>query len=126
MTELNAVRKSPTVVEDTLSAYKLWFGYRDHFPKKSRYTLGDKIDSRFINALELLALASYQSAAEKLATLSRAIVALDTLKFLLQVAWELNLLDNRKYADLSEKLHRIGQQAGGWRKGLANKTPAAG
>lgn len=94
-------------------------------PKKAKYTLGDRIDGRFIQTLELLATASYQSAAEKLATLSRAIVALDTLKFLLQVAWELHLLDNKKYEDLAERLRNIGQQAGGWKKGLEKKTPGA-
>lgn len=107
-----------------LSVYRLWFGYRDHFPKKSRYTLGEKIDSRFIETLELLFVASYQTPQDKLPTLVRALTAIDTLKFLVQIAWDLRILDDKKYTALSESLHEIGRQTGGWKKGIEKKTPA--
>lgn len=107
-----------------LSVYKLWFGYRDHFPKKSRYTLGEKIDARFIQVLELLFIASYQGVSEKLPTIERALTGVDTLKFLLRLAWDLRILDDKKYTALSEGLQEIGRQVGGWRKGLQKKTPA--
>lgn len=112
------------VVEHTLSVYKTWYGYRDHFPKKSRYTLGDKIDNRFIHVLELISVATYQEPAEKLPTLTRAIMGVDVLKFLLRVAWDLKILDNKKYAVLSDEIQEIGRQIGGWKKGLEKKkTP---
>lgn len=112
------------VVEHTLTVYKTWYGYRDHFPKKSRYTLGDKIDTRFLNVLELISIATYQSKEEKLNTLNRAIMGIDVLKFLLRVAWELKILDDKKYTKLSEGIQEIGRQVGGWRKGLQTKTPS--
>lgn len=93
-------------------------------PKKSRYTLGDTIDNRFILALEFLYTASYQSQAEKLPTLQHALASIDTLKFLLQIAWEVRALDNKKYAALSEGLYEAGRQVGGWKKGIEKKTPA--
>ncbi len=108
-----------------LAVYKTWYGYRDSFPKKSRYTLGDKIDNRFLAILELLYTASYQSRDEKLPTIQRALSGTDTLKFLLQVAWEVRALDNKKYTELSEGLQEVGRQIGGWRKGLQTKTPAS-
>lgn len=111
------------VVEHTLSLYKIWYGYRDHFPKKSRYTLGDKIDTRFLNILELISIAAYQTPAEKLSTLDRAIMGVDVLKFLLRVAWELHILDDKKYSILSDGIQEIGRQIGGWKKGLQKKTP---
>lgn len=111
------------VIERMLAAYKLWFGYRDHFPKKSRYTLGEKIDNRFIEILELLFTATYQSVDEKLFTLERALSVIDTLKFLLKISWDLRILDDKKYAALSEGLHEIGRQTGGWKRGLGKKTP---
>lgn len=114
------------VIERMLTVYKLWFGYRDHFPKKSRYTLGEKIDNRFIEVLELLFTASYQSADEKLFTLQHALSGIDTLKFLLKISWELRILDDKKYTALAEGLHEIGRQTGGWKKGLEKKTPLPG
>lgn len=107
-----------------LSVYKTWYGYRDAMPKKSRYTLGDKIDNRFIAVLELLYVASYQSAQEKLPTIQRALSGVDTLKFLLRIAWEIHVFDDKKYATLSEGLNEVGRQVGGWRKGLQTKTSA--
>lgn len=86
--------------------------------------MGDKIDGRFITVLELLYMASYQSPYDKLPTLQKALSGVDTLKFLLRVSWEIKMIDNKKYAALSESLDEIGRQIGGWRKGLLTKTSA--
>lgn len=107
-----------------LGAYKTWYAYRDGIPKKSRYTLGDKIDSRFVQVLELLYVAIYQSPEEKIHTLGRALSGVDTIKFLLRIAWELHVFDDKKYVALSKDLDEVGRQIGGWRKGLQTKTSA--
>lgn len=112
------------VIEHVTTVYKQWFAYRDHIPKKSRYTLGEKIDSRFVQVLELLFVATYQGKTEKLPTLERALTGIDVLKFLLRVTWELAILDNKKYAVLSEGLEKVGREVGGWKRGLVTKTPA--
>lgn len=117
------MNKMLPVVEHTLSVYKMWYGYRDHFPKKARYTLGDKIDARFLSVLELVSIATYQEPSEKISTLTRAITGVDLLKFLLRVVWEIRILDAEKYAKLSEGIQEIGRQLGGWKKGLQKKTP---
>lgn len=113
------------VIQHTLSVYKTWYGYRDNIPKKSRYTLGDTIDRRFINVLDLLNRASHQGPNEKLPTLELAVSSIDTLKFFLQIAWEIHALDDKKYLALSEGLHEVGRQTGSWRKGVLSKTSAA-
>src|SRR5690606_22324032 len=104
-------------IERLLTCYKLWYGYRDNFPKKSRYTLGDKIDTRFLNILELLSIAANQPKHEKEPTLNRALVGVDALKFLLRIAWELNILDDVKYEKISTEVDESGRQIGGWKKG---------
>lgn len=95
---------------------------RDGMPKRSRYTLGDKIDARFIQVLEFLYVASYQSMGEKLPILQKALTGVDTLKFFLRIAWEVQALDSKKYASLSEGLQKVGKEVGGWRKGIQIKT----
>lgn len=74
--------------------------------------------------MELLWTAGYQGKDEKLPTIALAIRKLDGLKFLLRIAWEMQVLDNAKYASLSEPLFEIGKMLGGWKKGLEPKTPA--
>lgn len=121
MTEFSSTTVLPVITHMT-AAYKEWYGFRDSLPKKSRYTLGDKIDRYFIQVLEVLYTASYQSPNDKLPTLQKALTTLDTLKFLIQIAWEVRALDTKKYASLSEKLQSIGKEVGGWRKGVQTKT----
>lgn len=114
------------VIEHILGTYKMWYGYRDNLPKKAKYGLGERIDSRFIQVLELLQVATYQTPREKIPTLERALSGVDTLKFLLRIGWELRVLDNKKYEIVSERLNEAGRQIGGWKKGLQTKTSAGG
>ena len=106
-----------------MAAYKLWDEFRDHFPKKYRYTLGEKIDVCFLETIELLFIASYLSKQEKLPYLKRASIKLDLLKFFLQITWEFGVLDNKKYITLSEHLNELGRMLGGWERQLT-KTSA--
>lgn len=132
MNQLNLHNKSPNSIPPTVPAlvqkfvavYKLWQEYRDHFPKKSRFSLGGKIDSLFIEIIELLFVASYLGKREKLPYLQKAIRRLDVLKFFFHVSWEIGALDNKKYITISEHLNEIGRMLGGWIRGIQTKTPA--
>ena len=111
------------MISHALSVYKLWHIYRNDFPKGLRYTLGKKIDATFLEILESLFVASYQGKEEKLPTLFTAIKKNDLLKFFLQIAWELNAIDNSRYILISEKVDGLGRMTGGWKRGLEIKTP---
>lgn len=45
---------------------------------------------------------------------TQAVAKLDVLKFLLNVAWEVKDIDNKKYIALSEPLTEIGKMSGAW------------
>ena len=93
-------------------------------PKKSKYTLGGKIDLLFVELLESVFLASYLSKKDKLPHLRKAVSKLDLIKFFLQVIWELKDLDNKKYIAISERLNEIGRMLGGWLRKIEKETPA--
>ncbi len=107
-----------SVIQKLVGTYKLWHEYVPNFPKDSRYTLGNKIDSLFLELLENTIRAGYSDKTEKQIFLKRASVKLDLLKFFLQVAWEIKSLENKKYIKLSEKLNEIGKMLGGWIKSI--------
>jgi hypothetical protein len=107
-----------TLTQKLVSIYKLWHDFLPNFPKDSRYTIGSKIDSLFLEASELIIGGSYSDKIEKLIFLKRASSKIDLLKFFLQVAWEIKSLDNKKYINLSEKLNEAGKMLGGWIKSL--------
>jgi hypothetical protein len=92
-------------------------------PKVSRYTLGTKIDTHFIETTELILLAGYASREQKAALLRQASSKFDMLKFFLQIAWELKVIDSKRYITLARPLVEIGKMIGGWRKQLTNEAP---
>ena len=105
-----------SIIQRLIGAYKLWQEYIGHFPKKSRHTLGGKIDSLFIDTAELMFTASYLTKDKKLPYIQKGIGTFDLLKFFLQIAWETGSMDNKKYAALSEPLSEIGRMLGAWYK----------
>ena len=104
------------IIQKLIAAYKVWHKSLPYFPKTSRYTLGGKINTLFLDLLELLITAHY--AKKRAIYIERAIIKLDLLKFFLQLAWEMKLLSDKRYISLSEKLNEVGRMLGGWRKSL--------
>ena len=102
------------VLELMKSAYILWQSYIGIAPKSSRYTLVETIDKYFIQTIESILIASFLEKQEKQPFVKKAIISLDTLKFLLYMMWEIKALDNKRYIALSEPLAKAGGQLGGW------------
>ncbi len=115
-------RNTLTILDRLISAYKLWGDHIEHFPKKSKYTLGSKIDKLFLESIELTFSTSYQPKDRKLPYLEKLITRFDLLKFMLRIAWETKALDNKKYISLSEPLNEIGRMIGGWRNKAIKET----
>ena len=104
------------------SAYLLWYGYYQTLPKTQRYSLGQRIDTLFIEIIEAVATASFLNRGEKLPYVRRAIQKLDALKILLMILWETKALDNKKYGALSAPLNEIGKMLGGWNGQLTKQN----
>ena len=105
-----------------METYKLWQEYLPNFPKTSRYTLGGKIDTLFLETTEFIYTACYQKGKEKLSSIEKASVKLDLLKFFLRMSWEIKSLDNKKYTAISIRLDEIGRMLGGWAKKIRETT----
>jgi len=113
------------IIQKLIVIYKLWHDFLPSFPKTSRYTLGSKIDSLFIETTEAIVIASYLPKKEKLSFVMKASTKLDLLKFFLQVAWEIKAIDNKKYITISERLDEIGKMLGGWNRQIKIQTSAS-
>lgn len=88
--------------------------YYQILPKTHRHSLGQKIDTLFVEIIEAVAVASFLSRAEKQPWVRLAIRKTDTLKILLMVLWETRSVDDKKYIALSVKLDETGKMLGGW------------
>lgn len=110
------------MLEKVKVAYKLWHEYLKLFPKTSRYTLGGKIDTLFIEVIEAVSTAAFLPKKEKLPYVRKAITKLDGAKVFLQISWETKDLDTKKYACLSEPLAEAGRMLGGWHNQLVKQN----
>ena len=112
------------IIQRLILVYKIWHEYLPKFSKDHRYTLGFKIDSLFVEIIEILHEAQFISFKQKQPHLAKASSRFDTLKFFLQILWEVNGIDNKKYIHLSRHITDVGKKLGGWIKeiNLKNQT----
>ena len=82
--------------------------------------MGFRIDTLAVDIFESLFSVTFL-AKDKLSAIQGISTKLDSLKFLLRLAWEIKALDNNRYSSLSVQLGTIGKQLGGWIKQLKNK-----
>ena len=82
-----------------------------------------RIDGLFTHLLEILLAASYAPVVQKVTILDSASKELDSIKLLLQVTWELKLIDHHAFARISDPIHEVGKMLGGWRKHINEKRP---
>lgn len=102
--------------------YILWYGYYQTLPKLHRHSLGQRIDTLFVETIEAVSIASFLSQGEKLPWVKIAIRKVDTLKILLLVLWETKSIDNKKYIAVSLKIDEVGRMLGGWNGQLTKQN----
>lgn len=119
----NALINLP-VLQKISDAYKLWNDYLPHLPKFVRYSLAEKINILFTDVIELVLTAGFASKEHKSILVQKASIKLDTLKYFLQLAWELKALDNKQFSMVSTALVETGKMLGGWQKQLIKEAPS--
>jgi four helix bundle protein len=104
------------VFQKTYELYKFFYQLVAHFPKKDRYSIGQKIENGMLGLIEDIVTASQLSKSEKVPTLQGASIKLDVLKVLIRCCKDLKIIDNKNYLLLESKLQEIGRMLGGWIK----------
>ena len=105
--------------------YLNWVGFYQTLPKHHRHSLGQKIDTIFVEIIEAISIASFLSRDEKQPWVRLAIRKTDTVKVLLMVLLEAKSIEDKKYIMLSEKMEGIGKKLGGWNGQLLNQNSLA-
>ena len=98
-----------------------------HIPKSARYTIGARIENKFLDLLEISYIAYFSSKEKKPEKISGCIFILDILKFLVSITWEAKFISYKQYEKIAVRLGEIGKMLGGWKKSLNNpekKNPA--
>lgn len=98
----------------------IWINIVPHIAKGARYTIGARIENKFLDLLELAYIAYFTPKENKIEKISQCILILDAIKFLISVAWESKLISNNHYETVGAKLNEIGMMFYGWKNNLAN------
>lgn len=96
------------------------YQYLKLFPKKDRYTLGQKIENIILEIFEFLFILNSQNKDQKIETLQKINVKIDLEKMLLRLAKDNGCIDSKKYLSLQKNLQEIGRMTGGWIRYLKN------
>lgn len=102
------------ILTKTKEAYRLWAQFLKTIPKDHRYTLGQRIDTLFIELIEFTYQASQTETKDRLPYLNIAVRKINTLNLLILTAWEINCLCDNKYLALSSPLNESAKMLGGW------------
>lgn len=114
----------PPVIEHLKNAYKQWILIERNLPKCERYGLGQKVDFLFTDLLDILQKASFSPIESKISILGQSLSIIDSLRFFIQLCWELKLIPPKQFTLIGQEIEDIGKMVGGWRKGLLTKTSA--
>ncbi|MFA7252841.1 MAG: four helix bundle protein [Candidatus Paceibacterota bacterium] len=96
----------------------IWITYFVHIPNIHKYSLGENTSKLFVEAIEMTVYAGFLSREEKLPYVKIAVRKVDTIKVFLQLIWEMNILIDKQYIAISEKLDTVGKMLGGWHNNL--------
>jgi len=103
------------------SLYKTTYKYLKYFPKKERYTLGEKIENNILEMLQKIYYINQLPDSLKEAELLKLNAKNEMLKLLFRLAHEIAILDETRYLTAQSFLQEIGKMIGGWIKYLKSR-----
>ncbi len=90
-------------------------------PRVERFAVGTRIDSLYLDLLELLRKATFAEPKNKIVLLEDSNIIIDSLRFFYQLAWEAKLVKDEQYTELAVMIEEVGRQVGAWKFGIIDK-----
>ena len=91
----------------------------EKFPKKSRFTITNRVENMALDIVEFLIEAKYSK--EKRPILRRANLYLEKMRILLRISHETKLFSTKSYNFASKNINEVGAMLGGWLKQQGRK-----
>ena len=118
MTSPISTLPNASILNRIKDGYLIWMTIIPHIPKTARFTIGTRIENKFLNLLEFAYTAYFIEKEKKAEKISTCIFELDILKFLISTSWEAKCISHKQYEEISIKLDEIGKMLWGWRKSM--------
>lgn len=117
MVQLNQQDDSPLAVQRCHELLLWLIPLLDQFPRNRRFTLGERIETGLLDILKCLVEAAYSR--EKQQALRQANLTLATVRHLWRLAFELTVINSKRYEHGARLMLDLGAQIGGWLKSAA-------
>lgn len=108
------------ILKKSYELYKVFHDYRKIIPKSERFTVYERSENLIVDMMEFFLEAGY-TRSNKVVTLEKASVKLNTLRFFIRLMKETKSLDTKKYTVLQEMIDEIGRMLGGWIRSSSTK-----
>lgn len=118
--ELSLSLNDASILNRIKEGYLSWMNISPHIPKIARYTIGARIENKFLDLLDSSYTTYFSEKDKKAEKISKCIITLDTLKFFISVAWEAKFISHKQYEEIAIKLNEVGKMFWGWKKSLDN------
>lgn len=107
-----------------LYAYVYLIGNK--LPKRDKLGLNNYIEKEILNIISFLINASLETKIEKITTLKKARIQIETLKQLIRIEYELKIISEKIYLKIQEDLQEISKMTNGWLKYTETQNPPEG
>ena len=104
-----------------LYAYVYLIGNK--LPKRDKLGLHSYVEKEFLQTFSFLINASIETKSEKLISLKKARLQIETLKQLIRTEYELKIIPENTYLQIELKLQEISKMTTGWLKYLETQNP---
>lgn len=104
------------IFKKTYDFLKEFYVFELDFPKKDRYTLGQRCENCVLDILEGIIVAAQSEKHEKLKSLIAVSNKIDLLKVFIRLAFDTKALNEKRYIVCQNYLQEIGRMIGGWVK----------
>lgn len=102
----------------------LLYSYTSLFPKKERFSIGQKCEMLILEFLESLFEANSTRGRQRLILLQKLDNKLKIIKTMIRICFDVKALNQKKYIHCEEHLQEIGKMLGGWIKITQKENPA--
>jgi len=110
------------ILHKIVELYKKIYLLSPKIPKKDKFGIWLKIESICLDTVNLIITASLEFRTNKLPILNSVRIKIETLKRLIRICEDLNIIENKYYINIEFDLCEISKMANGWIKYLLKKS----
>ncbi len=110
------------IIHQSYEFYRTLHELHKSIPKAERYSLWQRCEGAALDILKGLLKVSYLTPDKRADALILISADLDMLRVFLRLAFDVKILDKKKYVAIQQALDEIGRMLGGWLKSLRVKS----